>query len=529
MTTNSGKELDRFFSRALKASPGAVHDSERRVLGRLRSEAAEMMESPIVLSPPVPRYRDSWRLVVTAAGAAAIILVVILAIPSRTEDAGAHPVSVSDIESRKPFRSGDATGMTLTLSDQTRIEMRMRTELSFERAPDGVRIRLAEGSILVNAAKQRAGHLYVQTKDLTVSVVGTVFLVKAEKQRSRLAVVEGEVHVIGGAAMERLLPGEQVASNSEMTLRSVSEEISWSRHAGEQIALLQRSAVPAEVTPGTMPRDTFDVVSIRPSAASSGGEGARGGGSPRGQVPCPGSNGFAMQTLFELNPGRVIIRNVPIYYWIGLAYGNGCPAPDTLVGGPDWIRTDWYDLQATLPAGTPNYTKEQWFIGNAPVLQRMLQTMLADRFKLVLKRDVKDIQGYNLVLAQEGKLKLSAAQTAGTPPEARQSTPGVAIFPLLSTSISRLAGSLQPWLGRPIVDRTGLTGLYDIWLEFPEIGPAPQTDPAPGPNRGARDRLERMKALLPSKLESTTGLRLEPAKVPVETLVIVSVERPSDN
>src|SRR5262245_35652004 len=86
------------------------------------------------------------------------------------------------------------------------------------------------------------------------------------------------------------------------------------------------AAIMVIVTKGaaTMPRETFDAVSIRPSAPSSDGDGARGGGSSGGLVPCPGSNTFAMQTLFELNPGRVVIRNVPVYYWIALAYGNEC-------------------------------------------------------------------------------------------------------------------------------------------------------------------------------------------------------------
>jgi hypothetical protein len=67
---------------------------------------------------------------------------------------------------------------------------------------------LKNGSILVSAAKQRNGHFYVKTKDVTVSVVGTVFIVKAEQEGSRVAVIEGEVHVQKGATTERLSPGE---------------------------------------------------------------------------------------------------------------------------------------------------------------------------------------------------------------------------------------------------------------------------------------------------------------------------------
>src|SRR6185436_7638219 len=72
-------------------------------------------------------------------------------------------------------RTSGAAGSVLALADGSRVEMRSHSELSLERADDGIRIRLRSGSIIVNAAKQPSGHLYVQTKDVTVSVVGTVF------------------------------------------------------------------------------------------------------------------------------------------------------------------------------------------------------------------------------------------------------------------------------------------------------------------------------------------------------------------
>ena len=84
------------------------------------------------------------------------------------------------------------------LVDGSRVEMRPGTELSFERAGDGLRILLKHGGIIVNAAKQRSGHLYVETKDVTVSVIGTVFLVNAGENGSRVAVIEGEVRVQQG-------------------------------------------------------------------------------------------------------------------------------------------------------------------------------------------------------------------------------------------------------------------------------------------------------------------------------------------
>ena len=129
------------------------------------------------------------------------------------------------------IRSNGGTGVVLALLDGSRIEMRTRSELSLERADDGVRIRLHSGGIIVNAAKQRTGHLYVQTKDVTVSVVGTVFLVNAEEHGSRVAVIEGEVRVLQGTNEKRLRPGEQVTSSPAMAAPPVRQVIAWSRNA----------------------------------------------------------------------------------------------------------------------------------------------------------------------------------------------------------------------------------------------------------------------------------------------------------
>jgi uncharacterized protein (TIGR03435 family) len=240
----------------------------------------------------------------------------------------------------------------------------------------------------------------------------------------------------------------------------------------------------------------------------------------------------------QLDPGRLALKYLPLYSLIGFAYGNECPAPDTLNGGPEWARTEIFNLEATIPDGTPRYTKEQLLSGNAPRLQRMLQNLLADRFKLVLKREVKEMQGYNLVVAQEGKLKASADQTPDQAPPAPVPGRGglrpfaFAGIPIGVAPISRLATNLQMIMHRPVIDKTGLTGLYDMWLEFPEIPitMAPPDGATPSEIQAQNtERQQRMQDLLPARLEATLGLRLEPAKVPVEVLVIVTADKPSPN
>src|SRR5262249_46699946 len=144
--------------------------------------------------------------------------------------------------------SNGGSGGTLRLADGSHVEMRSRSKLSITQADDGLRILLGTGSVIVNAAKQAVGrHLYVQTKDVTVSVVGTVFLVNAEEEGSRVAVIEGEVRVQQGPTEKKLSPGEQVATNPSMELPPVREEIAWSRYSAEHLALLQQAQPVADV------------------------------------------------------------------------------------------------------------------------------------------------------------------------------------------------------------------------------------------------------------------------------------------
>ena len=116
------------------------------------------------------------------------------------------------------------------------------------------------GNIIVTAAKQHHGHLYVKTRDCVVSVVGTVFSVKAEATGSRVAVIEGEVHVQHGDVSQTLLPGQQVATNTEMKAVPIQSEIGWSQDAVAHVAMLQQATAPA-VPPAPAPAGTTPVES----------------------------------------------------------------------------------------------------------------------------------------------------------------------------------------------------------------------------------------------------------------------------
>src|SRR4030095_16734466 len=103
-----------------------------------------------------------------------------------------------------PQANAESTSV-MTLDDGSRVEKRAGSEVGVEHVSDGLRINLKTGSIIVNAAKQVQGRrLYVQTRDVTVSVVGTVFLVKADEKGSQVAVIEGAVHVQQGSLDQKL-------------------------------------------------------------------------------------------------------------------------------------------------------------------------------------------------------------------------------------------------------------------------------------------------------------------------------------
>ena len=191
--------------------------------------------------------RPRWPRLVAAAAAIAAAVVTLMTLQSSAPgtletEAGARRVEYGDI-----VRAEDTAGEVLVLADASRVEIRSGTELRLERAQDGMQIRLNGGAVIVNAAKQRTGHFYVQTKDVSVSVVGTVFLVNAEEEGSRVAVIEGEVHVQQGKAEQTLRRGEQVTTGP-VEPQPIVQEIAWSQNAPVHVAQLQQPAPASTVT-----------------------------------------------------------------------------------------------------------------------------------------------------------------------------------------------------------------------------------------------------------------------------------------
>lgn len=186
-----------------------------------------------------------------------------------------------------------------------------------------------------------------------------------------------------------------------------------------------------------------------------------------------------------------------ISYAYGLRY-------DQISGGPNWLGSDHFDIVAKA-AGEGPLTRN----GAMP----MLQSLLADRFQLKAHREMKETAVYALGVGKNGaKLKESSAdETGGTSIRAGTEMHMKAI----KGTMDQLARQLSLTAGRPVLDRTGLSGHYTYTLDWlPENGaPAPDLD-------------------IPSlftAVQEQLGLRLEATKAPIEMLIIDRAERPSEN
>ncbi len=167
--------------------------------------------------------------------------------------AGTRIPAGAELAAGQAVRTGRAGGAVLVLADGSRVELAERSQISIARGIGGTTVALARGRVIVQAAKQRSGHLFVKTSDCLVSVTGTVFSVAQGAKGSRVSVLEGEVHVDDGQGEKVLRGGDQTSTNGGPTRVALEDEFGWSRDrvallelAGE-VARLQRevAAVPA--------------------------------------------------------------------------------------------------------------------------------------------------------------------------------------------------------------------------------------------------------------------------------------------
>jgi len=305
-------------------------------------------------------------------------------------------------------------------------------------------------------------------------------------------------------------------------------------------------------------KPSFEVISIKPSAPNLG---IRGGG-PRGDRYT--MSGASLRML--LQQGYSKANNMPLGGQL------------QIIGGPSWIDSDRYDINAKADCSGGTITREQ--------LQLMIQSMLEDRFQLKSHMETRELPIYNLVVGKDGpKMKKSEDQTpppfmaagpplpcgpapavppAVLPPPPPPPAPGQPGAPFNFSSLPRgamvlmmnptsgmtmaasgapitnLIGMLQQQAGRPVIDKTDLKGLFDFKLNFlPEnlpngFGPgnpfllpggAPVATPGALTPSTATDPVPSLFTAVQEQL----GLRLESAKGPVDVLIVDSVQKPTEN
>ena len=175
-------------------------------------------------------------------------------------------------------------------------------------------------------------------------------------------------------------------------------------------------------------------------------------------------------------------------------------------GLPDWAQSDGFEIDAKAENPT-SYAQ----------IRLMLQSLLADRFKLLVHRETREQPGYALVLEKESPNLVPHADDGSVPVIRVGSKPGERIFE--NMPIARLTMLLMGETHRTVIDKTGLDGSYDFKLEY-------ASSLRKGPSDGnSPDQLGESVFAAVRKL----GLKLEPERGPSEYLTIEHVERPSAN
>ena len=261
----------------------------------------------------------------------------------------------------------------------------------------------------------------------------------------------------------------------------------------------------------------FDVASVKPNVS---------GDFRRAIGPGPGGRFQALNnTLREL---------------VSFAYGvDNSLAGLRIAGGPPWMDRDRFDVDAVAPGGSATMAETR----------EMVRTLLADRFKLVAHRETREVATYDLVADRDDKrpgprLRVStidcearraAARRGGPPPPPQGPPPDpTTVRPVCgmrqapgrfagdAVTMTQLASALGPATGRIVFDRTGLTGYYDIDIEWtPGQEQAPRVAGAPPP------AVDGSAPSIFTAIREQLGVRLEGSRAALEMVVIDGADRPA--
>jgi uncharacterized protein (TIGR03435 family) len=275
---------------------------------------------------------------------------------------------------------------------------------------------------------------------------------------------------------------------------------------------------------------------------------------PQWQIAAGGKMAFEVASIKQSKPGTFRPPNFPLdvgdaYASVGGRFSADFALPSyirfayklsltqdqmqsLLAGLPKWVATDNFDIEARAEG---NPTKDQ--------MRLMMQSLLADRFKLAIHFETREMPVLALTVVKPGKLGPNLRPHADGPPCDASSVGGSDVFPsrcevyamTVKQNRTRMSGSRNTTMallataipsfgsiGRPVVDQTGLTGKFDFTLEWtPELTSAPPPNPDVPPDTQGPTFLEALREQL--------GLKLDSTRAPLQILVVDHVERPTEN
>jgi uncharacterized protein (TIGR03435 family) len=264
--------------------------------------------------------------------------------------------------------------------------------------------------------------------------------------------------------------------------------------------------------------DSFEVASVKPLGPVPAGGGRDTNASGGAGQGCDG--GFP-----RLDRSHFSVTTTP-YALITWAYGYnktwGCSYVsfgDLLTGGPSWIRSERFQIEATIPAGATPYTLDQFMKGDAPGLEQMLRALLRDRFGLRVHKQTMSVAGYSLIPAKGGpKVVKSASGDQRMFGIRREEGPnGQIVNRMIARRVEMrdLAFLLLLTVQRPVIDETGLAGEFNFEMEF-----------APFESDGATDSSA---PSLFTAIQQQLGLTLKTTRASLDGLAIDDAVRPGEN
>jgi uncharacterized protein (TIGR03435 family) len=267
-----------------------------------------------------------------------------------------------------------------------------------------------------------------------------------------------------------------------------------------------------------LPSAAFEVASIHPDPPSPDGRGS-------------------MQVGFTPN-GTFTAHGIPLKRLISMAFGV-----DELQvsGGPEWLSTDRYTIVAKADAATQEQLPRLAGPQERLVGQRMVQALLADRFKLTVHHESKELSILALVVAKSGS-KLQASTPGDTYANGLKDRDGKGHAGMMrmgdgkitaqGISMDGLVKQLTGQMHQIVQDKTGLAGMFDFTLSWTPDHDHDSEGPGSNSSNGSPGSASARDSAGPSiftALQEQLGLKLESQKAPVEALVIDHIERPSEN